>query len=120
MTTTNVGGFTPRGLDYIKAAQALLAKADGRDKLVATLQYAAMFAAAGSPGKALNVQKSLSNARKPFRVLKVTSPAPARAALEVLTPPCLLFRMGPVQRPPVRVCSRWRRSCRCSWRRPGR
>jgi hypothetical protein len=47
-----------------------LAKADGRDKLLALLQYAAMFAAAGVPGRALKVQRNLGAARKPFRVLK--------------------------------------------------
>ena len=57
-------------LDYVKCAQGMLAKSEGRDKLLATLQYAAMFAAAGVPGSALQVQKNLGAARKPFRVLK--------------------------------------------------
>ena len=76
MTTT---ALTPRALEYIKAAQAVLAKTDGRDKLVATLQYAAMFAAAGSPGALLNAQKSLSNARKPFRAMKARALRPRAA-----------------------------------------
>lgn len=57
--------------NYVKAAQGFLAKSDGRDKLLATLQYAAMVAAAGEAGRALKVQKNLSAARKPFRLLKV-------------------------------------------------
>jgi len=59
-----------RADEYIKAAQAFLAKSDGRDKLLATLQYAAMVAAAGEAGRALKVQKNLGAARKPFRLLK--------------------------------------------------
>jgi hypothetical protein len=56
--------------DYVKSAQAFLSKSDGRDKLLATLQYAAMVAAAGEAGRALKVQKNLGAARKPFRILK--------------------------------------------------
>ena len=37
---------------------------------MAVLQYAAMVASAGSPGRALAVQRSLSTARKPFRFVK--------------------------------------------------
>jgi hypothetical protein len=59
--------------DYIKSAQVFLAKSDGRDKLLATLQYAAMVAAAGEAGRALKVQKNLGAARKPFRILKARS-----------------------------------------------
>ncbi len=59
-----------RADDYWKSAAAFLAKADGRDKLLATLQYAAMVAAAGEAGKALTLQKNLGAARKPFRFLK--------------------------------------------------
>ena len=59
-----------RADEYLKAAQGFLAKSDGRDKLLATLQYAAMVAAAGEAGRALKVQKNLGAARKPFRILK--------------------------------------------------
>ena len=43
----------------------------GKDKVVALIQYAAMFTSGGEPGLALNVQKSFSAARKPFRLYKV-------------------------------------------------
>ena len=56
---------------YTKAFQGLLSKSDGRDKLLAAMQYAAMFTSAGAPGVAQQVQKSLAGARKPFRVMKV-------------------------------------------------
>ncbi|KAK3282871.1 hypothetical protein CYMTET_9407 [Cymbomonas tetramitiformis] len=55
---------------YIKAANAFLAKSDGRDKLLAAIQYAAMVVSAGTAGNALLVQKSVSSARKPLRVMK--------------------------------------------------
>jgi len=63
--------MAPRSLEYVKCAQGMLAKSDGRDKLLALLQYAAMFAAAGTAGRALKVQRNLGAARKPFRLLKV-------------------------------------------------
>jgi len=55
---------------YVKAFQGLLSKSDGRDKLLAAMQYAAMFASGGAPGAAQQIQKNLAGARKPFRVLK--------------------------------------------------
>lgn len=63
-----------------------LAKADGRDKLLALLQYAAMFAAAGVPGRALKVQRNLGAARKPFRVLKARARVCARLRRRVRAP----------------------------------
>ena len=57
-------------LAYANQLKGLLAKADGKDKFVALLQYAAMFVSAGEPGRALSVQKSFSAARKPFRAFK--------------------------------------------------
>ena len=57
-------------LTYANQLKGLLAKADGKDKFIALLQYAAMFASAGEPGAFLAAQKSLSAARKPFRVFK--------------------------------------------------
>jgi len=72
--------MAPRLDDYVKAAQGFLAKSDGRDKLLATLQYAAMVAAAGEAGRALKVQKNLGAARKPFRVLKARAPRRAGRA----------------------------------------
>jgi hypothetical protein len=53
-----------------QAAQAFLDKSDGRDKLLATVQYAAMFLAAGAPGDARRVQASVAAARKVFRVAR--------------------------------------------------
>ena len=47
-----------------------LAKSDGRDKLLATVQYACMFIAAGSAGVATKIQKSVAQARKAFRILR--------------------------------------------------
>ena len=57
-------------MTYANQLKGLLAKADGKDKFIALLQYAAMFASAGEPGAFLAAQKSLSAARKPFRVFK--------------------------------------------------
>jgi len=67
--TTDIGSLLHMER-YIKAFQGLLSKSDGRDKLLAAMQYAAMFASAGAPGAAQQVQKSFAGARKPFRVLK--------------------------------------------------
>ncbi len=53
-----------------QAAQAFLDKSDGRDKLLATVQYAAMFLAAGAHGDARRVQASVAAARKVFRVAR--------------------------------------------------
>lgn len=57
-------------LAYANQLKGLLAKADGKDKFIALVQYVAMFTSAGQPGVALAVQKSLGAARKPFRVFK--------------------------------------------------
>ena len=57
-------------LTYATQLKGMLDKSDGKDKFVALLQYAAMFVGAGEPGVALSAQKSLSVARKPFRVFK--------------------------------------------------
>ena len=57
-------------LAYANQLKGLLAKADGKDKFIALVQYVAMFTSAGQPGVALSVQKSLGAARKPFRVFK--------------------------------------------------
>lgn len=60
-----------------QAAQGFLDKSDGRDKLLAAVQYAAMFIAAGSAGDAKKVQVSVATARKVFRIMR---------PLEALTP----------------------------------
>jgi len=57
-------------LQLHEQCKGLLAKSDGKDKTIALLQYAAMFASGGEPGTALAVQKSLAAARKPFRLYK--------------------------------------------------
>ncbi|KAI8113706.1 hypothetical protein M9435_003700 [Picochlorum sp. BPE23] len=71
----------------ITAAQGFLAKSDGKDKLLATLQYAAMFLSAGSPGAAKKVQVSLATARKAFRIMK-----PVESILPVVMNPSLDWR----------------------------
>jgi hypothetical protein len=48
-----------------------LDKSDGRDKLLATVQYVAMFISAGQPGDVKKIQASVTAARKVFRILKV-------------------------------------------------
>ena len=65
-----------------KVLNSFLAKSEGKDKLLATLQYIAMLIAAGKPGNAASVQKSLVTARKPFRVLK-----PVELLLPLITGP---------------------------------
>jgi hypothetical protein len=57
-------------LSLHEQCKGLLAKSDGKDKTIALLQYAAMFASGGEPGTALAIQKSLGAARKPFRLYK--------------------------------------------------
>ena len=61
---------------YATQLKGLLAKADGKDKFIALIQYAAMFTSGGEAGYALAVQKSFSAARKPFRIYKVRPIAP--------------------------------------------
>lgn len=58
-------------LRIFQTVTELLKKYDGRDKVLATLQYVLMFLAAGQPGKLLVVQKALAGSRKPFRIAKV-------------------------------------------------
>uniref|UniRef100_A0A7R9SV23 Peroxisomal membrane protein 11C n=1 Tax=Polyblepharides amylifera TaxID=1486889 RepID=A0A7R9SV23_9CHLO len=67
---------------YLTATQGFLSKADGKDKLLALLQYAAMLASGGEPGISIQVQKSLAGARKPFRIMK-----PLEALLPLLKTP---------------------------------
>ena len=62
---------------FLQATQGFLDKSDGRDKLLAAVQYAAMFISAGSPGEAKKVQASVAAARKVFRIMR---------PLESLTP----------------------------------
>lgn len=61
----------------MQAGQGFLNQSDGRDKLLAAVQYAAMFISAGTPGDAKKVQASVAAARKVFRILR---------PLESLTP----------------------------------
>lgn len=69
----------------LTALNGFLAKTDGRDKLCATLQYVAMFIAAGEPGKARSIAASVAAARKVFRVLR-----PVEALTPILLQPRLL------------------------------
>lgn len=62
---------------HAKLLQQFLDKSDGRDKLLAAVQYAAMFVAAGQPGDVKKVQASVATARKVFRIMR---------PLEVLNP----------------------------------
>jgi len=55
---------------YLNQLKGLLAKADGKDKVMALIQYAGMFISAGEAGNALKIQKSFSTARKPMRLYK--------------------------------------------------
>ncbi|KDD73237.1 peroxisomal biogenesis factor 11 [Helicosporidium sp. ATCC 50920] len=55
---------------HAKVLQQLLDKFDGRDKLLATVQYAAMLISAGEAGDAKKVQASVATARKVFRILR--------------------------------------------------
>lgn len=61
----------------MQAAQGFLDKSDGRDKLLAAVQYVAMFISAGTPGDAKKIQASIATARKVFRIFR---------PLESLTP----------------------------------
>jgi len=64
---TKTMGRTEKNL---KTMKDLLAKSDGRDKLLATVQYALMFVHAGQAGKVKKVQGNVASARKVFRVMK--------------------------------------------------
>lgn len=55
--------------------QQFLDKSDGRDKLLATVQYVAMFISAGQPGDVKKIQASVAAARKVFRIMRVRSAA---------------------------------------------
>lgn len=60
----------PLTKDHLKALNGFLAKADGKDKLTALVQYAAMFVSAGEAGNAKKVQVSVAAARKVFRIFR--------------------------------------------------
>ena len=49
--------------EYTKAAQALLSKSEGRDKFLATLQYAVRVAAPAAGSELPAVSSPLSNGR---------------------------------------------------------
>ncbi|KAI3436582.1 hypothetical protein D9Q98_005998 [Chlorella vulgaris] len=55
---------------HAKLLTQFLDKSDGRDKLLAAVQYAAMFVAAGQPGDVKKVQASVATARKVFRIMR--------------------------------------------------
>ena len=56
----------------LEAFFAMLGKTDGRDKMLATLQYASMFVGGMDKNSQATVLfKALGGARKPFRFVKV-------------------------------------------------
>ena len=57
-------------VEYSNRVKSMLSKSDGKDKTLALLQYLAMFTSNGRPGSALQIQKSVGSARKPFRIFK--------------------------------------------------
>lgn len=61
----------------LKVLNVFMDKSDGRDKLLALVQYAAMFISAGQAGDVKKVQASVATARKVFRIMR---------PLEVLNP----------------------------------
>lgn len=70
--------------EHLKALNSFLKQSDGRDKLTAAVQYAAMFVSAGEAGDAKKVQTSVAAARKVFRIFR-----PLEAASPVLLNPAL-------------------------------
>lgn len=54
----------------LQASNGLTSKADGKDKLLATLQYVFMFLSGGQPGIAKDLQVKVAAARKVFRFMK--------------------------------------------------
>ena len=82
----------------VQVLNQFLEKSDGRDKLLAALQYAAMFVAAGQPGDAKRVQASVAAARKVFRIMKVGGgcrPRQPRTHARTRTPPLTRQAPGP-------------------------
>lgn len=73
----------PTYQEHLQVLNGFLAKADGKDKLTALIQYACLFASAGEPGNIKKIQTSVTAARKIFRVMR---------PLESLTP--LLVQPG--------------------------
>mmetsp|Transcript_22379 Transcript_22379/g.26970 ORF Transcript_22379/g.26970 Transcript_22379/m.26970 type:complete len:215 (-) Transcript_22379:217-861(-) len=57
-------------VDYHKCVSGLLAKADGRDKVMGAIQYVCLFLSEGQPGDTLNIMKNMGAARKPLRFYK--------------------------------------------------
>lgn len=56
--------------EHLQVLNGFLAKADGKDKLTALIQYACMFLSAGEPGNIKKIQASVTAARKVFRVMR--------------------------------------------------
>lgn len=59
--------------EFLQAINELVGKADGKDKLLATVQYVLMLVAGGTPGTVKDIQGKVASARKVFRVMKVRS-----------------------------------------------
>ena len=60
----------------------VLAKADGKDRVVGLLQYVALFASGGRPGPLTSIGLGLNDARRPFRLYK-----PIESMLPILKGP---------------------------------
>lgn len=72
-----MASFNPLSSTDLQVVNGFLAKADGKDKLTALVQYACMFLSAGEPGNIKKIQASVTAARKVFRIMR---------PLESLTP----------------------------------
>lgn len=66
---------------FVQAINELVGKADGKDKLLATVQYVLMLVAGGSPGLVKDLQVKVASARKVFRLMKVRFAVPANLLL---------------------------------------
>lgn len=74
----------------IQSAKTFLAKSDGKDKLLATLQYISMFVSGGAPGSVKKIQTSITAARKVFRICK-----PLESLAPLVLNPSLDWRKPP-------------------------
>ncbi|KAF8059207.1 lvsF [Scenedesmus sp. PABB004] len=76
--------------DSLTVIRGFCAKADGKDKLTALVQYLCLYLSAGEPGNLKKVQASVTAARKVFRIMR---------PLESITP--LLLQPGLTGKQPV-------------------
>ncbi|CAL5227522.1 g10509 [Coccomyxa viridis] len=83
--------------DHLKAVNGFLAKAGGKDKLTALIQYTCMFISAGEPGNAKKIQASVAAARKVFRIL---------GPLESVSPIILNPHLNPKKPVPIELLNK--------------